>query len=136
MICFKRFTWILYHAFLTIKSLFEYTLFHMRYENVEAEICRKFKNVLRISRSSNSNQHRNLPMNLHKMWWCLLLTLILTSKQFWTLFCIPLFIIIDTLQDTLKPTFHYLFDVCPLKLKQEVPRFCLLVYYPEKRGFY
>ena len=29
-------------------------------KNVDAEICRKFRNV------SNSNQHRTLPLNLHK----------------------------------------------------------------------
>ena len=45
------------------------------YKNVEAENCRKFKNILRMFRGSNSIQHRNLSMNLHKIWWCLLLTL-------------------------------------------------------------
>ena len=47
-------------------------------------------NVLRMSRRSNSKQHRNLSTNLHKMWWCLLLML-----QFWALLCISLFIIVD-----------------------------------------
>ena len=45
------------------------------YKNVEAENCRKFKNVLRMFQGSNLIQHRNLSMNLHKIWWCLLLTL-------------------------------------------------------------
>ena len=45
------------------------------YKNVEAEICRKFKNVRRMFRGSNSNQHRNLSMNSHRIWWCLLLML-------------------------------------------------------------
>ena len=45
------------------------------YKNVQAEICRKFKNVLRTFRGSNSNQHRNLSMKLHKILWCLLLML-------------------------------------------------------------
>ena len=45
------------------------------YKNVEAENCLKFKNVLRMFRGSKSIQHRNLSMNLHKIWWCLLVTL-------------------------------------------------------------
>ena len=36
------------------------------YKNVEAENCRKFKNVLRMFRGSNSNQHRNFLLNLYK----------------------------------------------------------------------
>ena len=31
-------------------------------KNVEAEISRKFKNVLRMFRGSNSNQHQNLSL--------------------------------------------------------------------------
>ena len=41
----------------------EYTLF---YKNVEAEICRKFKNVLWIFEGSYSNQHRNMCLYLHE----------------------------------------------------------------------
>ena len=44
-------------------------------ENCQAENCRKSKNILRMFGGSNSIQHRNLSMNLHKIWWCLLLTL-------------------------------------------------------------
>ena len=52
------------------------------YKDVEAENCRKFKNVLRMFQGSNSYQHRNLLMNLHKIQCCLLLMLELKSKQF------------------------------------------------------
>ena len=49
-----------------------------------------------------------------------------TSKQFWTLLCIPLFIIIDTF----KSTFHYLFVVCPVKMNRKSLDFWL--YIPQK----
>ena len=38
------------------------------YKNVEAENCRKFKNVLRMFPGSNLNRHRNLFMYLHEIW--------------------------------------------------------------------
>jgi hypothetical protein len=46
------------------------------YKNVEAENCRKFKNVLRMFRGSNSNKLASKSfLCLHKWWWCLLFTL-------------------------------------------------------------
>ena len=45
-----------------------YTLFckNMICKNIEAEIYLKFKSVMRMFRSSTSNQHQNLFLYLHK----------------------------------------------------------------------
>ena len=36
------------------------------YKNIEAESCRKFKNIIRMFRGLNSNQHQNLFLYLYK----------------------------------------------------------------------
>lgn len=55
--------------------LTRFSSYKVHSENCQAENCRKSKNILRMFGGSNSIQHRNLSMNLHKIWWCLLLML-------------------------------------------------------------
>jgi hypothetical protein len=97
------------------------------YKNVEAENCRKFKNVLRMFRGSNSNQHKNLSMNLHKIWWCLLHTLHFYAKT-----------ILNTALYTSLYYYRYIeihipLSICPSNWNRKSLDF-LLVYTPENRG--
>ena len=58
--------------------LSDYTLISCKnvlYKNVEAEICRKFKNILRIIQGSHLSQHQNLFVYLHGQWWYCLFAL-------------------------------------------------------------
>ena len=87
--------------------------------------------VLRMLRGSNSNQHRNLPIKLHRIRWFLFPTLHLYFK---TVLYTALF---TSLYRYRYIEIHIPFSICFLSLQTEIgnPSICFACIYPRKQRF-